>query len=180
MSKRVLSLLFPGFEEIEAIAPIDLLRRAGAEVVMASVTGEKLITGRCGVAVQADATLAEVADREFDLLLIPGGPGVKALRADGRPARLAQAYIRAGKPVAAICAAPTVLADAGLLTGKRFTSHAGVLDELPQSLVNERVVEDGNVITSRGAATAVDFGLALVRRLFGDEKASEVSKGIMA
>lgn len=180
MKKRVLCLLFPGFEEIEAIAPVDLLRRAGVEVVVASLTGEKHVTGRCQVTVQSDAALAEVADQPFDLFLIPGGPGITTVRADGRAARLAQAYARAGKPVAAICAAPTVLKDAGLLDGKRFTSHAGVLPELPESQVQERVVEDGNLVTSRGAATAVDFGLALVRRLCGDAAAAEVAKGIMA
>jgi protein deglycase len=180
MKKRVLCLLFTGFEEIETIAPVDLLRRAGVEVIVASLTEEKLVTGRCDITVQADASLADVAEQEFDLLLIPGGPGVKALRADGRAAKLAQAYAQIGKPVAAICAAPTVLKDAGLLAGKRFTSHAGVLPELPESLLQERVVEDGGIITSRGAATAVDFGLALVRRLCGETAAAEVAKGIMA
>ena len=173
-------MLFTGFEEIETIAPVDLLRRAGVEVIVASLTGERLVTGRCDITVQADASLADVAEQEFDLLLIPGGPGVKALRADGRAAKLAQAYAQIGKPVAAICAAPTVLKDAGLLAGKRFTSHAGVLPELPESLLQERVVEDGGIITSRGAATAVDFGLALVRRLCGETAAAEVAKGIMA
>ncbi len=180
MSKRVLCLLFPGFEEIETIAPVDLLRRAGVEVVVASLNGEQLVAGRCQITVQADAALADVADQAFDLLLIPGGPGIKAVREDGRAARLAQTYARAGKPVAAICAAPTVLQDAGLLAGRRFTSHAGVLAELPTSQLQERVVEDGNLVTSRGAATSVEFGLALVRRLCGDAAASEVSKGIMA
>ena len=180
MKKRVLCLLFPGFEEIETVAPVDLLRRAGVEVVVASVTGDKLVTGRCQVTVQADASLTEVADQAFDLLLIPGGPGIKALREDGRAAKLAQSFAGSGKAVAAICAAPTVLKDAGLLAGKRFTSHAGVLPELPESLVKERVVEDGNLVTSRGAATSVDFGLALVRRLCGETTAAEVSKGIMA
>jgi 4-methyl-5(b-hydroxyethyl)-thiazole monophosphate biosynthesis len=180
MKKRVLCLLFPGFEEIETIAPVDLLRRAGVEVVLASVTGDKLVTGRCQVTVQADVTLPEVAELGFDLLLIPGGPGIKAVREDGRAAKLAKAYAQAGKPVAAICAAPTVLKDAGLLAGKRFTSHAGVLPELPESLLKERVVEDGNLITSRGAATAVEFGLALVRRLCGEAVVAEVAKGIMA
>lgn len=180
MKKRVLCLLFTGFEEIETIAPVDLLRRAGVEVVVASLTGEKLVTGRCNVTVQADAALADVAGQDFDLLLIPGGPGIKAVRADGRAAKLAQAYTQAGKPVAAICAAPTVLLDAGLLAGKRFTSHAGVLAELPASQVHERVIEDGNLITSRGAATSVEFGLALVRRLCGDAAVAEVAKGIMA
>lgn len=172
--------MFPGFEEIETVAPVDLLRRAGVEVVVASLTGDPMVTGRCNVTIRADATFAEVENQEFDLLLIPGGPGIKAVRADGRPARLARVYADAGKPVAAICAAPTVLADAGLLAGRRFTSHAGVMNELPQSLVHERVVEDGNLITSRGAATSVDFGLALVRRLCGEAAAQEVSKGIMA
>ena len=102
------------------------------------------------------------------------------MREDGRAAKLAQAYSQAGKPVAAICAAPTVLQDAGLLAGKRFTSHSGVLAELPGSLVDQRVVEDGNLITSRGAATSVEFGLALVRRLCGETVLAEVSKGIMA
>lgn len=179
MKKRVLCLLVTGFEEIETIAPIDLLRRAEADVVIASVNGEKLVTGRCGVTLQADAPLADVADQPFDLLFIPGGPGVKALRADGRPAQLAQAYSRAGKPVAAICAAPTVLADAGLLAGRRFTAHFSVHSELPRALGEERVVKDGNLITSRGAGTAVEFGLALVRELFGDAKAKEVAAAIM-
>jgi 4-methyl-5(b-hydroxyethyl)-thiazole monophosphate biosynthesis len=180
MKKRVLCLLFPGFEEIETIAPVDLLRRAGVEVVVASLTGESLVTGRCNITVRADVTLTEVENQEFDLLLLPGGPGIKAVRADGRTAKLARTYAEAGKPVAAICAAPTVLADAGLLMGRRFTSHAGVMNELPQSLVHERVVEDENIITSRGAATSVDFGLTLVRRLCGEAVLQEVSKGIMA
>lgn len=180
MKKRVLCLLAPGFEEIEMITPVDLLRRAGAEVVLASVPREKQVTGRCGVSVQADATLDEVAGQEFDVLLIPGGPGVKALRSDGRPAQLAKAYAQRGKPVAAICAAPTVLADAGLLGGKRFTAHFSVHEELPQAAGAERVVEDGNLITSRGAGTALDFGLALVRQLFGETAAREVSHAIMA
>ncbi len=180
MKKRVLCLLFAGFEEIETIAPVDLLRRAGVEVVLASLGGEKWVTGRCNVTVQSDATLAEVAEQEFDLLLIPGGPGIKAVREDGHAARLARKYSQAGKPVAAICAAPTVLKDAGLLEGRRFTSHAGVLPELPESQVQERVVEDGNLITSRGAATSVEFGLALVRRLCGAAAAAQVAKGIMS
>ncbi len=180
MSKRVLCLLFPGFEEIETVAPIDLLRRAGVEVVVASLMGEKLVTGRSNISIQADAVLSDVAPMDFDLLLIPGGPGIKGVRADGKAAKLVSQFAAAGKPVAAICAAPTVLKDAGVLAAKRFTSHSGVVAELPDSLLQERVVEDGNIITSRGAATAVDFGLALVRRLCGDTTAADVGKGIMA
>lgn len=180
MTKRVLCLLASGFEEIETVTPINLLRRAGAEVVVAALGTDLTVTGRSQIRLQADTLLAEVDANSFDMLLIPGGPGVKLMRADGRPARLAVSYHQAGKPVAAICAAPTVLADAGLLAGKRFTAHFSVHAELPGVLPDERVVEDGLLITSRGAGTAVEFGLALVRRLFGGEKAEEVSRAIMA
>jgi 4-methyl-5(b-hydroxyethyl)-thiazole monophosphate biosynthesis len=179
MKKRALCLLVTGFEEIETIAPIDLLRRAEAEVVIASLGKEKLVTGRCGMTIEADVILGDVVEQSFDLLLLPGGPGVKALRTDGRPAKLAKSYADAGKIVAAICAAPTVLADAGLLTGKRFTAHFSVHSELPGVLAEERVVKDGNIITSRGAGTAIEFGLALVSELFGSPKAEEVAKAIM-
>lgn len=180
MSQRVLCLLVDGFEEIEALTPVDLLRRAGAEVVLASVTGVRVVTGRCGIAVQPNARLEDLHPADFQLLLLPGGPGVKALRADKRAAQLAAAFVKAGKPVAAICAAPTILADAHLLAAKRFTAHFSVWDELPTALGEERVVEDGLIITSRGAGTALDFGLALVRRLFDEAKAKEIAKDIMA
>jgi len=180
MAQRVLCLLVDGFEEIEALTPVDLLRRAGAEVVLASVTGERVVTGRCGIAVQPNARLEDLAPADFQLLLLPGGPGVKALRADERAAQLAAAFVKAGKPVAAICAAPTILGDAHLLAGKRFTAHFSVWDELPAVLGEERVVEDGLLITSRGAGTALDFGLVLIRRLFDEAKAREIAKDIMA
>lgn len=180
MSKRVLCLLFTGFEEIEALTPVDLLRRAGAEVVIASLTSELLVTGRSNVTVRADATLADVVGQPFDLLLLPGGPGVKAVRADGRAATLAQQFVTAGRTVAAICAAPSVLADAGLLAERRYTAHFSLNEELPMAMAGERVVADGPIITSRGAGTALDFGLALVRHLFDDARAAEVSRAVMA
>lgn len=180
MSQRVLCLLVDGFEEIEALAPVDLLRRAGAEVTLASVTGAPVVTGRTGIALQTDRPLDAIDAAGYGLLFLPGGPGVKTLRADGRAARLAAAFVQAGKPVAAICAAPTVLQDAGLLEGKRFTAHFSVWEELPGALGQERVVEDGLLLTSRGAGTALDLGLALVRRLFGEAKEKEIAESIMA
>src|SRR5512143_3282676 len=103
MAKRVLCLLAHGFEEIEATTPIDLLRRAEVEVVVAAITRDLLVTGRSGLTLRADTTLDDIAANDFDLLFLPGGPGVKALRADGRAARLARAYVDSGKLVAAIC-----------------------------------------------------------------------------
>lgn len=179
MNKRVLCLLVDGFEEIETIAPIDLLRRASVEVVTASLTDSLQITGRCAVTIKADAKLANLDAQSFDLLFLPGGPGVKALRVDGRAAKLALTYVAAGKLVAAICAAPTILHDVGLLAGKRFTAHFSVHTELPAALGQEAVVEDGLIITSRGAGTALAFGLALVRRLRGQPAADEVARAIM-
>jgi 4-methyl-5(b-hydroxyethyl)-thiazole monophosphate biosynthesis len=179
MKKRVLCLLSPGFEEIETVTPIDLLRRAGAEVVLASVTGETMVTGRSNLILQAEASLDEVMQDPFDLLFIPGGPGVMTLRRDGRAARLARTFHATDRLIGAICAAPTVLADAGLLEGRRFTAHFSVHAELTHALGEERVVEDGILITSRGAGTAVEFGLTLVKRLFGKPKAREVSDSIM-
>jgi protein deglycase len=170
---RVLCLLTDGFEEMEAIAPVDLLRRAGVEVVMASM-GDLDVSGRNGIRITADARFEEVDAGSFDLLLLPGGPGVAKMRVDGRAAQCAGDFVASGKPVAAICAAPLLLKDAGLLDGKRFTAFPGVRAELSGGL-DERVVEDGLLITSRGAGTSLDFALALVARLCGKEKAQEIA-----
>ena len=180
MSKRVLCLLADGVEELELIAPVDVLRRAGAEVVMAAVGEGIHVTGRNGIVLHADALLGDQNPAKFDLLLIPGGAAVAKLRADGRPVELAVAFVAANKPVAAICAGPLVLEDAGLLEGRRFTAHFSVANELPGAQTGERFVEDGLIITSRGAGTALEFGLALVDRLFGEAKEEEIARAIMA
>ena len=180
MKKRVLCLLADGVEELELVAPVDVLRRAGAEVVLAAL-GERLeVVGRNGIKISADAALADVETDSFDLLLVPGGAAVAALRKDGRPAQLARQFSDAGKAVAAICAGPLVLEDAGLLEGKRFTAHFSAANELPGAQTGERVIEDGLIITSRGAGTALDFGLALVDHLFGEAKEEEIARAIMA
>ncbi len=166
-----------GFEEIETVTPIDLLRRAGVEVVMTSLCGG-VVTGRCGIRIETDAVLVDELPAGFDLLMIPGGPAVGELRSDGRAAALAYDFDQAGKMVAAICAGPLVLKDAGLLAGRRFTAHSAVHDELPGCL-SARVVVDGNLITSRGAGTALDFGLALVECLAGKAVAERVAAEIL-
>jgi protein deglycase len=177
----VLIILPEGFEEIETVTPIDVLRRAGAEVTVASLGDNFHVTGRSGLTLHADTTLTAVpADRTFDLVILPGGSGVKHLRADPRVAPLVRRQSESGRWLAAICAAPTVLHDAGLLAGKRYTAHFSVADELYAIQTEERVVVDGRLITSRGAGTALDFGLCLVEKLFSPKKSSEVARAICA
>jgi protein deglycase len=176
----VLTILAEGFEEIEATIPIDLLRRAGAEVTIAALVEGIHVTGRMGITMHADTTLATVAARTFDCLFLPGGPGVKNLRADLRVRDLVVQQHQAGRWIAAICAAPTVLHDAGLLAGRRYTAHFSVASELPNILADERVVLDGRLLTSRGAGTALDFGLKLVELLFSSDKAAEIGRSVCA
>ncbi len=174
----VLVLLADGFEEIEALAPVDLLRRAGVDVTVASLSEGVHATGRSGITVHGDTTLAEVRTQDFDLLFLPGGAGVKHLRADPRVRELVLRQHAAGRWLAAICAAPTVLHDCGLLAGRRYTAHFSVASELPAILAQERIVTDGKITTSRGAGTSVEFGLHLVSLLTGPAKSADISKAI--
>jgi 4-methyl-5(b-hydroxyethyl)-thiazole monophosphate biosynthesis len=119
-----------------------------------------------------------VQGKLFDVLFLPGGPGVKNLRADPRVREAVLHHHREGRWLAAICAAPTVLHDCGLLAGRRFTSHPSVIPELPAGRSDDRIVTDGKIITSRGAGTAVEFGLELVALLLGRAKADEIGKAI--
>lgn len=176
----VLVILAEGFEEIEATAPIDLLRRAGAEVTVASLAEGIHVTGRTGITLHADTTLSAVENKAFGCVLLPGGPGTKHLRADSRVRSVVTSQHARDGWLAAICAAPTVLNDAGLLSGRRYTAHFSVAAELPNLLPNERVVVDGRLITSRGAGTALEFGLTLVEKLFSIEKSREVAESICA
>jgi len=180
MSKRVLCLLADGFEEIETVTPVDLLRRAGVEVVLVALGDGIHCTGRCGLVLHADARLADVDPAGFDLLLLPGGPGVQALRTDGRAARFARDFADSGRGVAAICAAPLVLHDAGLLAGRAYTAHDSTWEVLTAARGADRVVVDGTLITSRGAGTALDFGLALVEQLAGTAERDGVARAVMA
>lgn len=176
----VLTILAEGFEEVEAITPVDLLRRAGAEITLAAVGIGIHVTGRNGLTMHADTTLATVEAADFDCIFLPGGPGVKHLRDDPRVRAIVLRHAKAGRWVAAICAAPTVLHDVGLLNGRRYTAHFSVAHELPAILADHRVVVDDHLLTSRGAGTALDFGLLLVEKLFSSEKSLEVSRSICA
>jgi 4-methyl-5(b-hydroxyethyl)-thiazole monophosphate biosynthesis len=176
----ILTILAEGFEEVEAVTPIDLLRRAGAEVTVAALVDGMHVTSRGGLTMHTDTTLSVVATRDFDCVFLPGGPGVKHLRADSRVRDVILRHSKAGRWIAAICAAPTVLHDAGLLKGRRYTAHYSVANELPAILADQRVVVDDRLLTSRGAGTALDFGLLLVEKLFSAEKSAEVARSICA
>ncbi len=176
----VLAILAEGFEEIEATAPIDLLRRAGAEVTVAALGDDIHVTGRTNLTMHADTTLSKVEHLLYDCVFLPGGPGVKQLRSDRRVGALLQRHHAASRWIAAICAAPTVLHDAGLLSGRRYTAHFSVADELTAILTNERVVADGPILTSRGAGTAIDFGLFLIEKAFSRERSAEIGRSICA
>lgn len=179
----VVVILPEGFEELETVAPIDLLRRAGVEVTVAALGEETAVKGRNGLTLLADTTLEalESARRPSpDMLFLPGGPGVKHLRASATVRRWVARQHAGGGWLAAICAAPTVLHDAGLLAERRFTAHFSVAGELPGLLADERVVVDDKLITSRGAGTAIEFGAALVAALCGATTADEINRAICA
>jgi 4-methyl-5(b-hydroxyethyl)-thiazole monophosphate biosynthesis len=176
--KRVLCLLENGFEEIEAIAPVDLLRRAGVEVVMAGVSAIE-VTGKCGIRVTADVLFEDVSGDEFDALFLPGGPAVMELRKKPGVIALIRAFHASEKLIAAICAAPLLLKDATILSGERITAHFSTAGEMPE-ITGGRVEYDANLLTSRGAGTAIEFGLAFVALILGEEAAVKVSAAIMA
>ena len=178
MGKSALFVFTDGLEELEAVAPLDILRRSGVECTVASQTGRLEVTGRNGITLKADCHFAAVSDKSFDLVVLPGGPGVHALRNTPTLLQVLQKQASDGKPLAAICAAPTVLHDAGLLEERSYTAHFTVADELPEIIEDAAVVVDGNIITSRGAGTAVEFGLTLAKILAGEDTAREVADSI--
>jgi len=182
MAKTVLTLLADGFEEIEATAPIDLLRRAEAEVTVASCSDSLDVTGRSTITLRADTLLSHAPDPlAFDLLVLPGGPAVFELRKRPEIIDLIRDFADTGKPIGAICAAPLLLLDAGVITSdSTCTAHGSTEEEIPQLAKNKAVVQDGKIITSRGAGTAVEFGLSLIQELFGQEKANEIRASIHA
>lgn len=174
--------LAPGFEEIEATTLIDVLRRAGVEVVVAG-TEPGPLEGSNGIRLLTDRALEEVRTEEFDLIAVPGGSkGVENLANHPRMLPLLGEFVARGKHVAAICAAPSLLASAGLICGKQVTSHPSVKPQVaPASLYSEeRVVTDGKIITSRGAGTAMEFALKLVEILAGQEKVRELKNAMLA
>ncbi|MDD5707571.1 MAG: DJ-1/PfpI family protein [Kiritimatiellae bacterium] len=178
---RVLVPLAEGAEEMEVVIVLDLLRRAGIEAVAAAVGDDKTVTAARGVRLVADALWSDLSPATFDLLAIPGGTGgTRRLQRDARVLQAVRDFVKAGKPVAALCAGPLVLQAAGVLDGKRATCHPGVRKELTAAGVSDdSVVEDGLIITSQGPGTAFAFALALIRRLLGEKAATTVANGLV-
>jgi 4-methyl-5(b-hydroxyethyl)-thiazole monophosphate biosynthesis len=174
---RVLVPLAEGFEEIEAVTVVDLLRRAGIEVHTACLDGPQ-VTGSHGIAVLADIALDAARADDYDMIVLPGGmPGAEHLKNDARVVALLRHFAAAGRYTAAICAAPGVLAHAGLLEGRAATSFPGFLHTGSAPgirLRDDAVVIDGKVVTSRGAGTAMEFALALIGLLAGPEVQQQV------
>ena len=184
-TERILVPLAAGFEEIEAVAIIDILRRADLDVTVAGIAAGP-VRGSHGIEIVPDAELGALDLGHFTLLVLPGGmPGTRNLIADERVVGLVQRLAREGRTTAAICAAPLVLQKAGILRGLEVTAHPSVRDELSGAggvavRAEPRVLQSGQVITSQGAGTAIEFALALVALLRGPEHAEKIARAIVA
>lgn len=173
--------LATGFEDIEALAPVDIIRRAGLEVKTVSIMESRMVDSAHGVGVQADCTLSDVDLEAADMMVLPGGlPGATNLDACKVLTDALASHFAKGKPVAAICAAPMVLGHLGLLDGKRATCYPGVEPQLGNAKYTAAIVErDGNVITGRGPAAAFEFGYAIVDYFLGDGASEGLRTGMM-
>jgi len=180
MTVHVLVPLAEGCEEIEAVTIIDLLRRASIEVTVAGLVPGPVTASR-GVVLLADTTLEEIDGETFDMIVLPGGgPGSDALDRDERIRTLIRDQYEAGRYVAAICAAPKVLAHIGLLEERKATAYPGTLEGEPGNiqLLDAAVVIDGKIVTSRGPGTAMVFALTLIELLLGVEAREKVDAGL--
>lgn len=179
--KKVLVLLAEGFEMVEALSVVDVCRRAKVKCDTCGLITKEVKSSH-GVTVLADIVFENGNLIDYDALVIPGGmPGSTNLRDDARVIELVKEYNSSRKIVAAVCAAPIVLAEAGIITGKKVTSYPGFEGELDNSIYieDEVVVVDENIITSRGAGTSLEFGLEILRKLGYEEKAEEIKEGMM-
>lgn len=179
--KKVVMLFAEGFETVEALMPVDILRRGGVEVTMASITEEEVIESRQGVRIEMDAVLGEVNLSEYDAIVLPGGlPGATYLGESEAVKKALHVMNDAGKIVAAICAAPGILGKHGFLNGKKACSYPDHEVNLTGATVlRDPVVVDGNIVTSRGLGTATEFAFALLEILEGKETAEKIKEAII-
>ena len=181
--EKVSAFLATGLEEVECLSVVDILRRAGVETELVSVTGERVVTGSHGIAVVTDRLINEADAASSDILFLPGGnPGTPNLERCEALREMLLAHAKAGKRLAAICAAPGILGRLGLLKGKRFTCFPGNQEGIDGKdgavWTGEAVVTDGLITTGRGLGCGFDMGLELVRLLCGEQEAAEQKKRI--
>ena len=180
--KKVYLFLAYGFEEVEALTTVDLLRRAGIEVITVSISGNNAVTGAHSIPVIADIKLDESSFDDADAIVLPGGlPGVDNLGACEKFLNIVESNYESGRYVCAICAAPMILGKMGILKGKKATSYPGCEGALLGADISEdKVCTDGNIITSRGVGTAIDFACEIIKTLVGQEKSAEIRKSVLA
>jgi len=180
MKKKAIVLLADGFEDVEAVTPIDYLSRAGIEVSAVSITKNLTVTSKWGgIKIKAAAALADLAKQSWDAVILPGGmSGAANLAASKETGALLAEMAAVGKLICAICASPAlVLAPLGLISGKKFTCYPGLEEKVTDGFWSDnRVVTDGNIITSRGAGTAGEWSIAIIEKLL-DEAAAEKIAG---
>jgi len=166
MKKTCLVLLAPGVEELEVVAPVDILRRGGIEVTIATVRESSMeVQTKGNMVLKAEKKLSDCLENTYDCLLLPGGPGVQTLLEDERVMGLVKHSFEHERYIGAICAAPIILQQAGVLKNKEYTAHFSVAEHLPNIHLNKPVIQDGNIITANGPGSAILFGLALLEAM---------------
>ena len=181
MSKKVYIFLADGFEDIEGLTVVDLMRRAGITITTVSIKNTKQITTAHSITMLTDQTFAETDFTDADMLVLPGGqPGTTNLGAFAPLTDLLKNFYNNGGRIAAICAAPTVFASLGFLEGRKATAYPSCMDGLGDAVrLEDNVVVDGNITTSRGLGTAIDFSLSLISQLLGQEKADQIAESVV-
>ena len=178
---KIAVMFADGYEEIEALTVVDMVRRAGVECSMVSVYGDEKVTGSHGISVEMNQKLSEVDFDSLDMIVLPGGmPGTLNLEASEELMKKVDDFYQKGKYVAAICAAPSIFGHRGILKGRKACSYPGFEKDLEgANCCEDKVCVDGNVITSRGMGTAIEFSLAIITKLCGEEKAEGLAKAII-
>ncbi|XP_050424386.1 protein dj-1beta-like [Adelges cooleyi] len=179
--KSALFIVAEGSEELELIAPVDILRRANINVTIADLTDSEHVKTKSNVLIKTDAKLSDVKCNKYDAIVIPGGPSYKTLAAASVVGEILKTHEQAGSVIAAICAAPFVLYKHDIAKGKNLTSYPSVKSDIEgaYNYKEDSTVVDGKLVTSRGPATAVEFGLRLVEVLLNKEEKDKVAKGIL-
>lgn len=179
--KQAYIFLAEGFEEIEGLTVVDLMRRADIDIQMVSIGTSRSVTGRSGIKVEADMLFDDMDTSKGDMFILPGGmPGTKYLGEHEGLEQVLTSAFESGKDLAAICAAPTIFAKYGFTDGKKATSYPGMDDEMKKSIYQtDSVVVDGNVITSRGLGTAISFSAVLIERMKDKNTSQQVLESIV-